>query len=131
MTPEEHDVVVARVSHLPQLVVSALMSVVGETVMEDGLKLAGAGLVDTTRLASSPAGIWQDIWATNADNIRPAIDDVIEALACLRDDVQDGERLQRVFRSAGTWRGRLEELKEAGGDVSCSPRERGRGQRDA
>ena len=56
-------------SHLPQLTASALMQVVGDAVGDDGLALAGRGLVDTTRLASSPAEIWKDIAATNADEI--------------------------------------------------------------
>ena len=50
-----HDRLLAFLSHLPQLTASALMQVVGDAVGEDGLALAGRGLVDTTRLASSPA----------------------------------------------------------------------------
>ena len=48
-------------SHLPQLAASALMHVVGEHAGAEGLALAGRGLRDTTRLASSPADIWRDI----------------------------------------------------------------------
>ena len=69
-----HDRLLAFLSHLPQLTASALMQVVGDAVGEDGLALAGRGLVDTTRLASSPAEIWRDIAGTNADEIRPALD---------------------------------------------------------
>ena len=58
-----HDRLLAFLSHLPQLTASALMQVVGDAVGEDGLALAGRGLVDTTRLASSPAEIWRDIAA--------------------------------------------------------------------
>src|SRR6187402_245764 len=56
-----HDRLLAFLSHLPQLTASALMQAVGEAVGEDGLALAGRGLVDTTRLASSSAEIWKDI----------------------------------------------------------------------
>ena len=55
MDPIAHDRLMAYLSHLPQLTVSALMQVVGERVGRDGLSLAGTGLRDTTRLASSPA----------------------------------------------------------------------------
>src|SRR6185503_21333647 len=68
-----HDRMLAFLSHLPQLTASALMQVVGEAVGEDGLSLAGRGLADTMRLASSPAEIWRDIANTNADEIRPAL----------------------------------------------------------
>ena len=74
----------AYLSHLPQLTASALMQVVGDAVGEDGLALAGRGLVDTTRLASSPADIWKDIAATNADEIGAALDALIAVLQDLR-----------------------------------------------
>src|SRR5579864_5683144 len=60
-----HDRLLAYLSHLPQLTASALMDVVGEAAGEEGLSLAGRGLADTTRLASSPPGIWRDITGTN------------------------------------------------------------------
>ena len=60
-----HDRLLAFLSHLPQLTASALMHVVGEAVGEDGLSLAGRGLVDTARLASSPAEMWRDIALAN------------------------------------------------------------------
>ena len=40
--------------------------------------MAGQGLVDTTRLASSPADVWRDICVTNADEIRWALDLLID-----------------------------------------------------
>src|SRR3954463_1806490 len=79
-----HDRVLAFLSHLPQLTASALMQVVGDAVGEDGLALAGRGLADTTRLASSPAEIWRDIAASNADQIGPALDALIAVLQSLR-----------------------------------------------
>src|SRR5262249_45085708 len=44
-----HDRVLAYLSHLPQLTASALLQVIGEAVGEEGLALAGRGLLDTTR----------------------------------------------------------------------------------
>ena len=80
------------------------MQVIGEAVGEDGLALAGRGLLDTTRLASSPSGIWQDIAATNADELRAALDALIAVLQELRADVDAGDRLADVFASANRWR---------------------------
>jgi prephenate dehydrogenase len=102
-----HDRLLAFLSHLPQLTASALMQVVGTAVGEDGLGLAGRGLVDTTRLASSPAEIWKDIAATNADEIGEALDTFISLLQELRADLRDGDRLAEVFEEAHRWRGAL------------------------
>jgi prephenate dehydrogenase len=99
-----HDRLLAYLSHLPQLTASALMQVIGDAVGEDGLALAGRGLLDTTRLASSPSGIWQDIAATNADELRAALDALIAVLQELRADVDAGDRLADVFASANRWR---------------------------
>lgn len=107
MTAEAHDRLVAGLSHLPQLAASALMQVVGQRVGDDGLALAGRGLADTTRLASSPAEIWKDIAATNADEIGPALDELIRVLTELRADLGAGERLDEVFNEAQQWRERL------------------------
>lgn len=103
----EHDRLLALLSHLPQLAASALMGVVGEGVGVDGVALAGRGLVDTTRLAASPADIWRDICATNADEIRPALDRLIALLERVRDGLADGEEIDRLFESANEWRARL------------------------
>jgi len=104
---EAHDRLLAYLSHLPQLTASALMQVVGEAVGDDGLLLAGRGLVDTTRLASSPPEIWKDITATNADEIGRALDIFIELLQDLRSELSSGDRLDEVFRTAGRWREKL------------------------
>jgi len=104
LTPDAHDRLLAFLSHLPQLTVSALMQVVGEAVGQDGLALAGRGLADTTRLASSPADIWKDIAATNADEVGPALDALIAVLKDLRRDLAHGDRLSEVFEEANRWR---------------------------
>ena len=107
ITAEAHDRLVAFLSHLPQLTASALMQVVGGAVGEEGLALAGRGLADTTRLASSPPDIWQDIAATNADEIGPALDTLISVLQDLRNDLPEGDRLNDVFVEAARWRATL------------------------
>lgn len=104
MPADEHDRVLAFLSHLPQLTASALMGVVGKAVGADGLALAGRGLIDTTRLASSPSGIWRDITASNADQIGPALDALIAVLQSLRDDLPAAGRLEEVFADAAAWR---------------------------
>jgi prephenate dehydrogenase len=107
MKADAHDRLLAFLSHLPQLTASALMAVVGESAGRDGLTMAGRGLADTTRLASSPADIWRDIAATNADEIGPALDALIEVLQNLRKDLAEGDYLDEVFDEAGRWRASL------------------------
>ena len=107
MSASDHDRLMALISHLPQLAATALMEVVGTTVAARGLRLAGQGLVDTTRLASSPAGVWRDICTTNADEIGYALDLLIERLSDLRADLQGAEMIDAVFDHAAQWRAEL------------------------
>jgi prephenate dehydrogenase len=102
----EHDRLMASLSHLPQLAASAVMAVVGQEAAS-GLRLAGRGLVDTTRLASSPASVWRDICATNADAIAHALDLLIDRLSALRADLTRGESIQTIFDEAAHWRAEL------------------------
>ena len=108
---DAHDRLVAFLSHLPQLTSSALMRVVGDAVGAEGLMLAGRGLADTTRLASSPPEIWKDIAATNADELAAALDALIQLLQELRADLSGGDRLSEVFEDARRWRERLTPIK--------------------
>ena len=109
MEAAEHDRLLAYVSHLPQLAVSALMHIVGARAGAEGLALAGRGLRDTTRLATSPSATWREIAATNSDNITQAIDDLIAALQQLKPPADASHaQLEQVFRSAARWKGVLE-----------------------
>ena len=104
VSPEEHDRLLAFISHLPQLTVSALMHVVGQAAGSEGLSLSGRGLQDTTRLASSPADIWKEVSATNADELGAALDALIAVLGELRAGLETGQSIEAVFASANSWR---------------------------
>jgi prephenate dehydrogenase len=112
MDPEMHDRVMAYVSHLPQLTASVLMEVVGRAASNDGLRFAGRGLTDSTRLASSPASVWRDVCAANADDIGPALDAVIARLTELRADLTNGRVVEDVFDQAARWRAELMKGRE-------------------
>jgi prephenate dehydrogenase len=124
MSADAHDRLMASLSHLPQLTASALMQVVGQRVGPEGLALAGKGLADTTRLAASPADIWKDIAATNADYLGAALDALIGALKDLRKDLPAGDRLIEVFTEAARWRETLRATpaREPGSQPSIDPR---------
>jgi prephenate dehydrogenase len=70
---DAHDRIVAYISHLPQLLATALMNVAGDEVGEAGAALSGAAFAEMTRLASSPASMWQSILTENADNVSEAL----------------------------------------------------------
>jgi prephenate dehydrogenase len=111
LTAREHDHLLASISHLPQLVSTALMYVVGDSVGRDGLALTGRGLHDVTRLASSPPSIWKDVCASNADELGLALDALIKVLVELRDNLSDSETIDRIFQSANLWRDELQNTK--------------------
>ena len=107
MDAAEHDRLMAFLSHLPQLTASALMEVAGRAAGADGLRLAGRGLVDTTRLASSPANVWRDICLTNADALGEALDLLIERLTRMRADLSRDGAIDSTFDEAARWRAEL------------------------
>lgn len=75
LTAEAHDAAVAVLSHLPQLVSSALAAALipesGRGAIDPGLQLAGPGVVDTTRLAASDPELWVQILELNARELAP------------------------------------------------------------
>ncbi|MHB8381814.1 MAG: prephenate dehydrogenase [Candidatus Binataceae bacterium] len=75
MDAELHDAILARASHLPQIVASALAAALADERV-GGMLAAGfgaSGLRDTTRLAGSSWEMWRDIFITNRDAIVAAL----------------------------------------------------------
>jgi prephenate dehydrogenase len=103
----EHDRVMAAVSHLPQLVASALMAVVGDAAGASGLRWAGTGLRDTTRLADSSASMWESIFASNETELRPLLLTMAEALRRMADHLDDADTVRRLFDVANHHRKQL------------------------
>jgi len=100
ITADAHDRLVAFLSHLPQLTASALMQVVGEGVGEEALGLAGRGLADTTRLASSPAAMWESVLASNSQELRPLLKYLAAALDAFADHLDDPDAVRSLFDEA-------------------------------
>lgn len=97
---EEHDRLMAAISHLPQLVASTLMLTVARSVGEDNLKWAGNGLRDTTRLAASHAQVWDSIVATNSVEIKPLLRLMAAELVQLSDRLDDRDAVRALFDEA-------------------------------
>jgi prephenate dehydrogenase len=110
LSADDHDEVVAAISHLPQMMATTLVEMVGEMDEDsDGrfLLLAAGGFRDLTRIASSPfSPVWADICATNRDRIVKTIDRYIDKLGEIRDRVGD-PTLAADFAYANSIRDRI------------------------
>lgn len=94
MTAVEHDRHFALLSHLPQLLSSALASTVKDSSAP--ISLAGSGYRDMTRLAASDWSMWHDILATNTLPIADAVNQVIERLSLVRNELLEHSARQTV-----------------------------------
>jgi prephenate dehydrogenase len=88
---EEHDRIVARMSHVPQLVSTALACSVARRRSQGDLRLSGTGFSEMVRLAGSRWSVWEDICRTNADEISLALDDVINEIEAARTSISSGD----------------------------------------
>ena len=88
----------ALVSHLPQLLSTALASLIAE--QPEAAKVAGLAAADLTRLARSPYEIWRDIFSTNAEEIDRVLSEAIARLQVLREDLQVESDMQAIFERA-------------------------------
>jgi len=100
MDPDRHDEIVAHISHLPQVLASALCAYL--STRDPGWRnFAGAGLRDTTRIAGSDPRMWRAILEENRDEVLRALrlfqDDLqgFQAALANRDFVEVAARLER------------------------------------
>jgi prephenate dehydrogenase len=99
MEPRRHDVMLARVSHLPHAVATALVNL---SLRDGALDVAGPGFADVTRVASGDPDMWTDILRTNRTAMIRAIDRLAAELNRLRErlDHDDADAL-RTWLAAG------------------------------
>jgi prephenate dehydrogenase len=102
LTAWEHDEMVARVSHAPQLLATALALACGTPLGERALALAGSGFSDMTRLAESRWSVWEDICRTNRDEIAASLGEVAAQVSRLHAAVSAGDfaTVREAFRAA-------------------------------
>lgn len=103
ISPSEHDHLMAWVSHLPQVVSSA----VAASLASAGWSQAqlGPGGRDVTRLAGSSPEMWTGISMTNRNSLLTAIDDVRRRLEALEDALAKGDvdAVKAFFVTGNTW----------------------------
>jgi len=105
LTTEEHDLAVARTSHLPHLMAALAAGQLREAPSAH-LALSGQGVRDVTRIAAGDPGLWRQIVTSNADalttlleDVRSGIDELLRSL-----DAGDGEAVEALLAAgvAGT-----------------------------
>jgi len=89
LSAREHDRALALTSHLPQLLSSALASIVEDDADPDALRaLSGPGYRDMTRLAESDWRVWRDIFLTNPAAVADALERLLPKLTAARDELR-------------------------------------------
>jgi prephenate dehydrogenase len=107
LAPEQHDLLVATVSHVPHLTAATLMGVAADQAEQHAalLRMAAGGFRDMTRIAAGDPGIWIDICRDNRDAILGVFDSLIGSLGEMREVVAGGD--------AELLRGRLSAAQDA------------------
>jgi prephenate dehydrogenase len=106
-----HDEICAWVSHLPQMLSTALAALLEETFSGDPVRreeiaaIGGRALRETTRLGASPYSMWRDIALSNSEPIAATLHALEQRLAHLRENLRTPE-LKEEFRLANEFRSR-------------------------
>ena len=106
---EEHDRLCAWISHVPQMISTALAAALVEEFGEDArlLPAGGRALREMTRIAASPYSMWRDIAISNKGNLEDALLKVEQRLAHIRENLatralaQEFEQAHGLRKSAG------------------------------
>jgi prephenate dehydrogenase len=105
----KHDEVCAWVSHLPQMLSTALAALLEDTFSHDPEGMAavqaigGRALRETTRLGASPYSMWRDVALTNTEPIAHTLHALEQRLAHLRENLRTPE-LREEFATANRFR---------------------------
>lgn len=103
LSPEIHDRIVSRSSHLPHVTAAALASLVLDprSPAEQAL-LCANGFRDTTRVASGSPEMWRDIAMANRRNLEQALDRLVKEVERVQILLKhrDSKGLMRFFEQA-------------------------------
>ncbi len=86
---EDHDRLCAWISHLPQMISTALAAALVDEFGEEAplLPAGGRALQEMTRISASPYSMWRDIAISNRDNLSDALFKVEQRLAHIRENL--------------------------------------------
>jgi len=108
MEASVHDKMIAFTSHLPQLLSTALSLSVGS--VDNAELTAGPGFSSTTRLAASPAKIWDEIFQLNKENLLDAVNTLTSVISDLKDKIDKGSIEEQILLAA-EMRSKMLEIK--------------------
>ncbi|MGB0578874.1 MAG: prephenate dehydrogenase, partial [Limisphaerales bacterium] len=92
LTPEEHDDLTGRCSHLPHVVAAGLANyVLSPTHAPEQAELCATGFRDTTRVASGSIEMWRDIVMQNREHLQRVLGVFVEDLEEFRRAVSEGD----------------------------------------
>jgi prephenate dehydrogenase len=100
---DEHDAILAAVSHLPHVVAFALVDMLaGKRNAGRLFGLSAGGLRDTVRIAGSSPEMWADICTANRDALLAVLEDYEAKLEEMRAAIESGDsaELKRLFARA-------------------------------
>jgi prephenate dehydrogenase len=85
----EHDRLCAWISHLPQMISTALAAALVEEFGDEAplLPAGGRALQEMTRISASPYSMWRDIAITNKTNLEKALWKVEQRLGHIRENL--------------------------------------------
>ena len=84
IAPDEHDRLMAAVSHLPHVVANLLVAQAAEALGGEGLPATGPSFRDATRVAGANPDLWAQIYRANSAAIGTQIDDLVRRLQEVR-----------------------------------------------
>jgi prephenate dehydrogenase len=104
--PERQDEICAWVSHVPQILSTALAASLYDEFEgdADAQAIGGRALREMTRIASSPYSMWRDIALTNTQNIEQALMRLEQRIAHIRENLRTRE-LEEEFGRGQKFKG--------------------------
>jgi prephenate dehydrogenase len=99
--PADHDRFCAWISHLPQMISTALAAALVDEFGPDApvLDIGGRALREMTRISGSPYSMWRDVAITNRKNISDALQKLEQRLAHIRENLDSRELVAEFERA--------------------------------
>lgn len=103
LPPEDHDRLCAWISHVPQMISTALAAALVEEFGEDAplLPAGGRALREMTRISASPYSMWRDIAISNKKNIEDALFKLEQRLAHIRENLSTRQLAEEFEQAHG------------------------------
>jgi prephenate dehydrogenase len=101
LDPADHDRFCAWISHLPQMISTALAAALVDEFGPDApvLDIGGRALREMTRISGSPYSMWRDVAITNKKNLAGVLQKLEQRLAHIRENL-DSKQLADEFERA-------------------------------